>query len=239
MMRSLFWIALGIALSCSLRGDEPKQKVQVTNTEHMDFASGGLLHLKNSTGELTVEGWDQPGVEITTIKSTKDAYDSGEREKAMRELDKVHVQAERHGDELVITTDFPRHRLFPPSSPLGSAVDFDLQYDIKVPRNARLTVDHNVGEVHVENLLGEIRAIARQGEITLRLPADRQYAVDAKSDIGDVISDFPGQEKRVRWLLGRQFTGNPSDAAQKLYLRTRYGDIIILKTQIPTVSVAR
>ena len=233
VLRSLFALSFGIATCCFLRGDEPKQKVQVRNTEHMDFTPSGLLTLKNSTGELIVEGWDQPGIEITTIKSTKEAYSSSEREKAARELDQVHVKTERHGDELVITTDFPRHRLFPPPTKWGSAVDFDLEYEIKVPRNARLTVNHNIGEVHVDDLMGDIHATARQGEITLHLADSRQYAVDAKSDIGDVISDFPGNEKRKPWPVGHQLLESPANAAQRLFLRTGFGDIILLKIQNP------
>ena len=223
-----------LGASCVLLAEETKQKVQVATTEHMDFAPGGILRLINSTGELTVEGWDQPGLEITTIKSTKESYDSRDRQKAAVGLDRVNVKVERHGDELVITTGFPRHRLFPPPSPFGAAVDFNLEYDIKVPRSARLLIDHNIGEVHVDDITGDIQVRARQGEITLHLPADRQYAIDAKSEVGSVNPDFPGQDKRKPWLVGHQFRQSTSTAAQKLQLRTGYGDIIILQMRKPS-----
>jgi hypothetical protein len=110
---------LGFGTTCLLfAGDEPKQKVQVSNTERMDFPSGGTLRLTNSVGVLTVEAWDRPGVEITTIKSTRATYATTEREKATHELDKVRVVAEGRGNELVIATDFPRQGTFPPY-PLG------------------------------------------------------------------------------------------------------------------------
>src|SRR5579863_4710984 len=64
----------------------------VTKTERLDFPSGGTLHLKNSIGELTVEGWDQAGIEITTIKSPRNP---------MAQLDRVQVKAERQKDEVV------------------------------------------------------------------------------------------------------------------------------------------
>ncbi len=212
---------------------EPKQKVVVTNTQHLDFASGGQLRLKHSTGELTIEGWDQPGAEITTIKSTKKEYEASERENAVRELDKVHVAAQRQGDDVVVTTEFPRHRLLPPPSPLGSAVDFDLRYDIKVPRSARVAVNHNTGEVHVDNITGETHITDKQGLITVHLAENRPYAIDARSGLGSVDSDFAGTEKRTPLLLGHSFMGNPPGNAQKLYLRIRYGDIIILRQRIP------
>jgi hypothetical protein len=231
MMRML--AVIGFGTGCLLlAADEPKQKVQVSKTEHMEFPSSGTLRLKNSIGDLTIEGWDQPGVEITTVKSTKVEYASADREKASHELDRVQIAAERQGDELVITTDFPRHRGFPPSLPFGSATNFDLDYRIKVPRDVRLIVDHGVGDVYFDDVTGDIHATALQGTITVHLPQEGQYAIDAKSDIGNVISDFPGSATRRRWLLGHQFT-QTSQALHKLYLRDGFGDIIILKIRKP------
>jgi hypothetical protein len=223
---------IGFGTSCVLlAADESKQKVQVSKTERMDFPSSGTIRLKNSIGALTVEGWDQPVIEITTIKSTKDEYASVEREKASHDLDRVQITAKRQGDELVMTTDFPRHRGFPPSLPFAGATHFDLDYHIKVPRDARLIVDHDVGDVYFDDMTGDIHATALQGVITLHLPEGR-YAIDAKSDIGSVTSDFPGNTKRRFWLIGHQFV-QASQAPHKLYLREGFGDILILKIRKP------
>jgi hypothetical protein len=222
-MIRFFTLLLGV--SCLLLADEQsRQKVQVTNRQHLDLPPGGTLTFRNSTGELTIEGWDQPGVEITTSKSTKATYASGEREKGSREVEKVQVAAERHGDEVVVTTT-PQHRGFPLSA------DVDLDCRVKVPRAARLVVKHGAGEVHFDDVTGDIHATASKGAITLHLPAGDQYAIDAKSGIGSVTSDFPGSTER-RWLVGHQFV-QTSQAPHRLYLRTGYGDIIILKIQKP------
>jgi hypothetical protein len=226
-------LTLILGMSCVVLADDDfRQKVQVVKTEYVDFPSGGTVRLRNSTGELTVEGWDRPGVEITTVKSTKATYASAERKKASRDLDKVQIAVERRGDELVISTDFPRHRGFPPSSPLGGATNFHLDYHIKVPRDARLVVDHDVGDVHFDGVTGDIHATALQGGITLHLPEGGQYGIDAESDFGSVISDFPGSTRRRFWLVGHQFI-QTSQAPHKLYLRDGFGDIIILKFRKP------
>ena len=123
-------LTLIIGLSCLLAAnDEAPQKIQVTKTEHADLAAGGIVRLKNSTGELTIEGWDQPGVEITTTKSTKLAYSAtgAEHDKAAHMLNQVRVSAATEAGELVITTDFPRHRRFLPRPSVGST-DFDLGF---------------------------------------------------------------------------------------------------------------
>jgi hypothetical protein len=217
MMRTLT-ILFGI--SCLLTAAEPKQKVRVEHTERADFPSGGLLRLKNSAGEVTVQGWDRPDVEITTIKTI---YTSGTREKASRDLDKVRISVERRGDELEITTHFP--------GLASTSRSASLEYHVKAPMSARLAVANKKGEVHVDNLTSDIHVTVHNGGVTLRLP-EGQYNIDARSDLGDVISDFQGNKKRKPWLLGYQFV-EATPAAHTLYLRVGFGDIMILKPSTP------
>src|SRR6266446_481816 len=147
-------VIAGLGMGCLLADNEPRQKIQVTNTQRVDFASGKALRLENSTGELMILGWDRPEVEITTIKSSPDEYDPRERAKAAQELDQVKIAVDRRGDELVIATSYPRHKAFPP--PLPSGTRFDLEYYIKAPRDIRLTIVHDAGGVHVDELTGDI-----------------------------------------------------------------------------------
>ena len=226
-------LAVLFGMSCLLLADdEPKQKVQVTHTERVDFPSGGQLRLRNSVGELTVEGWDRPDVEITTIKSTKDAYAPPDRAKASQELGKVRISVGRQGKDVVITTDFPRRRILSQGSLLRPGTSFDLEYRIKVPMNARLAVDRHTGEVHVENLASDIHVIVTNGEITLHLPQDGLYGIDAKSHIGSVTSDFSGSERSRPWPFGHRLV-KETPAAHNLYLRVGFGDITIFKIWQP------
>jgi hypothetical protein len=236
VMRRLAVIA--IATACLLLAeDEAAQKTRVTRTERMDFPAGGVLHMKHSIGELTVEGRDEPVMELTTTKSMPLRYDSHRNERAhhQREFEEVQVTTERHSEEIVITTALPHRRSFPPPSPLRGSSGVDLDYRIKVPRDTRLIVEHEGGDVHVEDLTGDIRVTTIRGEIALRLPQEGRYAIDAKSDFGNIISDFPGYERRRPWLLGHRFVPDESVTGPKLYLRTGIGDIIIQKIQKPSL----
>jgi hypothetical protein len=211
--------------------DEVRQKVQVSHTETVDFPSGGRLVLRNSIGELTIEGWDRPDVEIATIKSTKTEVATRDRKKAAHELDKVKVSVARQGADLVIATDYRRRRRLSPARLLRPVASFDLEYYIKAPRNAGLAVDRATGEVHVSNLTADIHATVGNGMITLNIPAEGLYDIDAKSKLGAVISDFPGHAQRTG-LFGHKFVqGTP--APHKLYLRAGFGDIVIFKTRKP------
>jgi hypothetical protein len=229
---------LGLCVACVLPGaDELRQKVQVSKTEKVDFPANGTLRFQNSTGELTIEGWDQPGVEITTTKSSMEEYLPGDRAKATRELDRVQISTKRNGDELVVTTEFPHHRAFPWVTPLQTVTNFDLEYRIKVPRNAKLVVRHEDGEVHVDDVTGNIQVTARQGLIALRVVSEMPPAIDAKSHIGTVDSDFAGKETLQPLHFGHTFVEGAASAAgtggQSLHLRIGFGDIVILKAHQP------
>ena len=212
----LVFLALGIS------GAAPaQQKIAIAKTESMDFPAGGLLHLRHSLGEVFVEGWDQPGIEITITESPLVAYDPAQK----RRLDDASVTAERSGNELVITTAVGR-----PGS-LGRHAGFD--YRIRIPRDAGVRVEHDGGEVHVADIAGDLRITNRRGEITLRLPPEEAYAVDASSKFGNVVSDIPGREQRRFWLVGHRFVPTVAEAAHKLYLRAGYGDIVIQRIRRP------
>jgi hypothetical protein len=232
-MRYKLWAA-GIGAGCLLlAATEPSQKVEISKTESMNFAPGGVLRLTNSIGYLTVEGWDQQRLEITTMKSTKKAVAAGDQAKASAELDKVHVTVEHKGNEATIVTDFPRHRAYPPPEPWGHATHFQLEYRIRVPRDTRLIVsNHDVGEIHVEDLINDIEVHLEQGEVLLHLPEDGRYAINATSDVGNVNCDFPGEEKRRRWLTGHRWMSEEK-AGHKLNLKVGWGDVVILKIRVP------
>jgi hypothetical protein len=242
-MRKRRLALIGSCLACLLPGllssdQGARQQVQVSKTEKVDFPPGGTVRLQNSTGELTIEGWDQHGVELTTTKSTKESYLPAERAKAAQDLDRVHVTAKRDGNELVIASEFPCHRAFPFIDSLSTVTNFSLDYRIRVPRSAKLIVKHEDGEVHIDDVTGNIEVKARQGLIALRLVGEMPLAIDAKSAFGSVNSDFAGDESRHPWPFGHQLVQSAAAAPQSLHLRIGYGDIVILKAHNPQTPPA-
>lgn len=200
----------------------------VTRTQHLDFPQGGTLKMVNSSGELMIEAWDQPGIEIVTTKSVKPGSDG-------REFDRVKIAAERKDNDVVVTTTMPAHsrflRLF------EGKTDYDVEYHIRLPRTAKLDISHDMGEVHILGVTGEIQATANMGLISVQLPQDGAYSIDAKSKLGSVISDFEGSGKRER-MFGRGFAAAPSGATQKLRLRIGYGDVMVLKLSAPKTPLS-
>jgi len=213
---------------CLLAAADAPPRLEITETQHQEFPAGGELDVKHLAGELTIEGWDRPELEITTVKYTPEEYTGKDREKASKLLQETHVTAARNGDRVVVETSGPKHSRF---LLLTFGIRVDVDYRIKVPRSARLVVNHRSGEVHIIDVDGDIRASARDGLITLMLPPKGQYAIDASSTVGDVYSDFPGAKHDKSWRFSHSFTDSNQSAAHKLYLRIKFGDIMIGKDQ--------
>ena len=86
----------------------PKQSFEVKSTERVNFLPGGTIRLVNSYGYLTVEGWDEPEVQVTVTKSTNRFFDPSEKQEAERRFAQVRVVTERKSDkEVTISTILP------------------------------------------------------------------------------------------------------------------------------------
>jgi hypothetical protein len=202
---------------------------QTITTQTLDLPAEGILHFRESIGELNIEGWDQPRVEIAAISSAKAGYDE---KGASKQRERVRVHAERHGDEIAVDTVFPKRFLLVRPFRDGGMSPIELEYRVKAPRNARLEIQHQSGEVHLEFMTGDIRVTDGKGQITLYLPEEGQYSIDALSRLGAVDSDFPGRERRkLEW--GHSFVQQDPAAAHKIYLHIGFGDITILKAPQP------
>jgi hypothetical protein len=208
---SAIFVLSALAGKPVLRAEEFKQ-VQ-TSTERMDFAPGGLIRLNASYGDLYVVGWDQKAVEITVTKSMPYNYKLSHPEQASKHLERVRIRTERHSDtEVAISTI--------------KASGVALKYEIHVPRESRLEIQHRTGYVFVNNVTGDIEASCRRGDILLMLPGAAAYAIDAKSKFGTISSDFEGSAKVTRYRLGERYI-TPNSSAHRLYLRMGFGGITI------------
>ena len=195
---------------------------QVSTTDRVSFAAGGTIRFDNSFGDLYVEGWDQPQVEMTLIKVFQDynpPKDAAER------LEQVKFTTEHpSANELVVGITIPPHSFF--RHPFGGKGAVDVRYELRVPRDSHLILHHGGGNILIGNVSGNIEATNREGDIVLLLPTPGPYAIDARSKMGTVISDFAGKA-HVRHFIGEAFTGADANSPRKIFLRVGFGGITI------------
>jgi hypothetical protein len=217
-------LAIAILLVLPLRADDrSKESLSATHTERFSMQAAGAIRLENSFGEVNLDGWDRPEVEVTVVRSI---YDAKTRTEAQRRMDSVQVTSKQDGNDVVISTVYPPRNGF--LHPLGRRSDIAISYRINAPRATKLIVDHNHGGVNVSNISGDIHATVVSGQITLTLPGSGQYSIDARCGLGRVYSDFEGRDQR-RQILGEEFSRPSTAPATTLYLRVRVGDIVVLK----------
>jgi hypothetical protein len=214
-----------IVLTLPLAADDgTKATLSATQTERFTVTAPGTIRLKNSFGELEIEGWDRPKVEVTTVRTTEHLYAGNERGRAQRRLDQVQIMSKQNANDVVITTVYPRRNRF--VHPLSQHRDIEISYRIKAPRASKLFIDHNSGGVDIYDITGDIHTAVANGQITLAIPAGGDYHIDARSVLGDVYSDFEGRERRLNFL-GNGFRRQGTAPATNLYLRVHVGDIVI------------
>ena len=209
--------------------DGAKQPVQITTSERVAFATGGLIRFNGSYGALNVEGWDRPEVEIKVTRSLSRYYTPKEREKAAARLEQIRIATQRTSDtELTISTSrlfFSRD--FLPHVPPGNKGGVTVDYQVRVPYDSRLAIHHGVGNILVSNVTGDIHATGSRGDILLMLPEHGKYWIDARSKLGTVSSDFAGDTHVRRYLVGERFATDNLATAHRIYLRIGFGGITI------------
>jgi hypothetical protein len=209
-------IAIGMALPL-LAGDRGTDQ-----TTRFKVAEAGAIRLENSVGEVDIDGWDRPEVEVTVVR--EHSYGA-----TQQRLDTVQFTTKQEGNDVVISTVYPPRGGF--LHVLSRRSDVGIRYSIHAPRASKLMIEHHSGGVNVADLRGDIHALVVNGQITLTLP-EAQYAIDAKCRIGSVYSDFEGHDRRSH-VLGKEFDRQSPAPATNLYLRVRVGDIVILKMTGP------
>jgi hypothetical protein len=214
----------------------PKQSFEVTSTQRVPFQPGGAIRLENSYGYLTVEGWDEPEVEITVIRSTDRFYEPDERERAEQLLNQIRVVAEvRSGKELAISTTLPhRHNFFVSKLPPGALLPRNrrrvtVDCTIRVPRDSRLVVHHKDGYLSVSDVTGDIQVNSHTGDMIVALPDPGPYSIDATTRVGTVSSDLSG-EGHHQFLIGNHYAHTGEAASRRIYLRMGRGSITIQKS---------
>jgi len=207
-------LALTLGIYLPLCPGAPLPKIESVTANRVDFSSGGTIRIENSTGELNIEGWDQPAIEVTV---TRYAWNKSES-RVKQDLEQTPAaKPVVSGNQATISV--PRNKL--------GGVRFD--YRIRVPRAANLVIRHGSGDVIVEQVEGDIDATARSGTILLQVPAAAQYSVDAKSKSGgDIYSELTG-DSHHNMLFGERLTAPAPSATHHLRLQVGFGGIVIQK----------
>lgn len=168
----------------------------------------GEVAVSNVQGSIEVEGWDRAEVEVAVVKT---AGEEGSPDDAA-------IVVEREGRALRLRTLYPR----------GTEAPVQVDYRLRVPRQARLAGLHTVnGNVVVRNVEGDLEAHTLNGNIVDTGAAGSVVARAVNGDISVALRAGPPADARLQLetINGDLALELPEGAGADLELRAVAGRI--------------
>jgi hypothetical protein len=198
----------------SLRADEFSKTFRYS----VRMFSFGTLVIDARVGDIQVEGWDEPRLEIAAEKvvQAKDA------QKAQTLYDRVQVALEGKDKQVTLRTLYPPRRLW---RPFHGESKLSVNFQIHMPYDANLVLKCVDGDVRVNGLAGRQEIHVIYGDVEINVPSIyRLRSLNARSFLGYVQSDLHGEDSAG---FGRKIVFWNSDGDQDISVRVRMGGVYV------------
>ncbi|PYV10209.1 MAG: hypothetical protein DMG23_08460 [Acidobacteria bacterium] len=184
--------------------------------------SYGTLILDTRVGDIRIEGWDEPRLEVeaeTVVRASSE-------KKAQRLYDRVKIQIEGGDKEVRVRTVYPPRRFW---RPFRAESKLSVNFRIKMPFDANLVLTCVDGDVRVRGIVGEERLRVNYGDVEIDVPSVyRLRSLKARTWVGYVQSDLHGEENAG--LRPRLTFWNPS-GSQDITVQVRLGGVFVYSAQ--------
>jgi hypothetical protein len=212
----LVFLCLLWALCGSARADEFSQVSRYS----VRMFSYGLLTIETRTGDIHIEGWDEPRLEIEAEKVVR----AKSKEAAKPLYGELTVVLEGRDKRVLLRTLYPPRRLW---RPFRGESHLSVNYRIKMPFDANLAVKCVDGDVWIRGVEGKQQILVNYGDVEIDLPsADHLRSLRAHTWLGYVQSDLHGEDKAG---FGPRISyWNPS-GEQDIYVKVRMGGVFVYR----------
>jgi hypothetical protein len=141
---------------------------EVVDIQQTLINSGGTLEVKESHGNVNIIGWEQPQIEVTVTKSTSKRFTREDIDQAIAELDRIIVTTDHVSENrVVIRTQLPSPDGYIRTA-RGGRSKVKLSYTIKVPKQTKIIVTQDEGQVSVKNISSNVEVTTcRRGRTSL------------------------------------------------------------------------
>lgn len=218
---SIFGIGAGItALAATTEANE--QTKTVTETLSIEDIENINLVVENEVGKVTVNGSrTAENIEVTLKMRATGVSESRAKEK----LENLDYAVEFDDDEYIIKVENDSDESF------FNFGDATVDVIITLPESINLSITNNVGKIDIRNVIirdqldltvdvgevrfegqvgpqGEHRIEANVGDITVQVTRDSRFALDARTDVGEISTDLTLENKDENWeTVSQHLTG--------------------------------
>jgi hypothetical protein len=204
-----------LCLFCGLARADEFSRVSHHSVRMFSF---GVLTIDTRMGDIRIEGWDEPRLEIEAEKVVQ--AKSAEKAKSLYDLLKIELQGK--DKQVLLRTIYPPRRLW---RPFRGESHLSVNFHIHMPYDANLKLKCVDGDVRVKGLTGQQQIRVNYGDVEVDVPSVyRLRLLNARSWLGYVESDLHGEENAG--FGPRVFYRNPS-GEQEIYVRVRMGGVFV------------
>jgi hypothetical protein len=183
--------------------------------------SYGLLTIATRTGDIRIEGWDEPRLEIEAEKVVR----AGSAEKAELLYKRLRIQLEGNDKRIWLRTLYPPRRLW---RPFRAESKLSVNFRIRMPYDANLDLKCVDGDVRIRGLIGQQSIRVNYGDVEIDIPSVyRLRSLNAHAWLGYVQSDLHGEDDAG--FSPRLSYWNPS-GDQDIDVRVRMGGVFVFNT---------
>jgi len=193
---------------------------EFSKTAHLSVRmfSTGTLFIDTRTGDLQIEGWDEPRLEIEAEKVVR----SGSEASARPLYDVVQIGLEGKDKEIHLSTRYPSRRLW---RPFRGESKYSVNFRIKMPYDANLSIKCVNGDVRVFGITGHEELKVNYGDVEINVPdVYRLQLLDAHAWLGYVQSDLQGMDRDSAGFRQGLAFWNPH-GKQAITIRVRMGGV--------------
>jgi hypothetical protein len=180
----------------------------------------GTLFVDTRIGDVKVEGWNEPHVEIEVEKVVR----AGSEAKARRLFDQIRIELIENGEEVFLRTVYPPRRpwrLFRGATKLSA--------NFRMPHEARLTLKCVDGDVTIRGITGHQEVRVSYGNVEVTVPSlHRLRLLSARSFLGYAQSDLHGEDDAG---FGRGVSFWNPEGEQEIRVRVRMGGVYVYHTR--------
>jgi hypothetical protein len=180
--------------------------------------SYGLLTIDTRMGDIHIEGWDEPRLEIEAEKVVR----AKSKEAAKPLYERITVALEGQDKRVLLRTLYPPRRLW---RPFRGEAHLSVNYRIKMPFDANLALKCVDGDVWITGVEGKQQILVNYGDVEIDIPSvDHLRSLRAHTWLGYVQSDLHGEDRAG---FGPRISYWNPTGEQDIYVKVRMGGVFV------------
>ena len=214
------FILYALTLTCAFCGVARADEFSKVSHYSVRMFSYGWLTIESRTGDIQIEGWDEPRLEIEAEKVVEAKSESA----AKPYYERLQIELAGQDKNVTLRTQFPPRRLW---RPFRGESRLSVNYHIRMPYDANLRLKCVDGDVTINGLVGAQRVRVNYGDVEIRVPhLDFLRSLRARSFLGYVQSDLNGADS-AGFAQGLSYW-NPK-GGQDISISVRMGGIFVYR----------